>query len=152
MGTDVLPRRPRPALIEQPSLFGFDPPGFDPGFATLERRYLGFGAWVDHAPGWVRGHEALFAAVVDAVERWQGVYLRHLDRRLGIEEALDRRLDLLADDAGQHARRAGAGRHDYPRDDGDGHSQGLACHGAGRQDRRQAEDDQNRTTLGANSE
>lgn len=67
MGTDVLPRRPRPALIEQPSLFGFDPPGFDPGFASLERRYLGFGAWVDHAPGWVRGHEALFASVVDAV-------------------------------------------------------------------------------------
>lgn len=66
MRTDVLSDRLRP-LVEQPSLFGFDPPGFDDGFASLQRRYLGFGAWVDHAPGWARGHEALFASVVDAV-------------------------------------------------------------------------------------
>jgi alkylated DNA repair dioxygenase AlkB len=35
-------------------------PGFDGAFATLRRTPLAYGAWIDHAPGWVEGHDALF--------------------------------------------------------------------------------------------
>lgn len=35
-------------------------PGFDRKFATLRRVELADAAWVDYAPGWVSGHDALF--------------------------------------------------------------------------------------------
>jgi alkylated DNA repair dioxygenase AlkB len=38
---------------------------FDPTFAELRRTELADGAWVDHVPGWVRGHDRLF----DELER-----------------------------------------------------------------------------------
>ena len=34
--------------------------GFDAAFRTLHRTELAQGAWIDHAPGWVHGHDALF--------------------------------------------------------------------------------------------
>src|ERR1041385_6349903 len=34
--------------------------GFDATFADLRRAELSDGAWVDHAPGWVAGHDQLF--------------------------------------------------------------------------------------------
>ena len=34
--------------------------GFDASFADLRRAELADGAWVDHAPGWVTGHDLLF--------------------------------------------------------------------------------------------
>lgn len=34
--------------------------GFDAAFRTLHRTPLAHGAWIDHAPGWVHGHDALF--------------------------------------------------------------------------------------------
>lgn len=33
---------------------------FDASFADLQRAELADGAWVDHVPGWVRGHDQLF--------------------------------------------------------------------------------------------
>lgn len=39
--------------------------GFDAGFGELVRHELAHGAWVDHQPGWVRGHDRLF----DELER-----------------------------------------------------------------------------------
>jgi len=44
----------------QLDLFAGGAPDFDPAFATLERKRLAYGAWIDHAPGWVSGHDALF--------------------------------------------------------------------------------------------
>jgi len=39
----------------------FDAPiAFDPAFRSLTRRELSDGAWVEYAPGWVSGHDALF--------------------------------------------------------------------------------------------
>lgn len=35
-------------------------PSFDPAFRSLARKKLAFGAWIDHAPGWVANHDALF--------------------------------------------------------------------------------------------
>ena len=97
-GTDVLPTRPRPSIVEQPSLFGFDPPGFDPAFTGIERRYLGFGAWIDHQPGWARGHEALFATVVDAVG-WEQHRRPMYDRMVDVP----RLTGSLADDGGDRS-------------------------------------------------
>lgn len=44
----------------QLSLFGSDRPRYDPRFEGIARRELGQGAWVEHLPGWVSGHETLF--------------------------------------------------------------------------------------------
>jgi alkylated DNA repair dioxygenase AlkB len=44
----------------QLDLFTAERVGFDATFADLRRAELAGGAWVDHAPGWVRGHDALF--------------------------------------------------------------------------------------------
>ncbi len=53
----------------QPSLLGREAPGFDPDFRTLVRIPLDETAWLDHAPGWVRGADALFDEVLRA-RRW----------------------------------------------------------------------------------
>jgi hypothetical protein len=44
----------------QLDLFTAERVAFDAAFADLRRAELAGGAWVDHAPGWVRGHDALF--------------------------------------------------------------------------------------------
>ncbi len=53
----------------QPSLLGREAPGFDPGFGALVRIPLDETAWLEHAPGWVRGADALFDEVLRA-RRW----------------------------------------------------------------------------------
>jgi alkylated DNA repair dioxygenase AlkB len=60
----------------QPSLLGaLDPPRYDPDFSTASRRALTDGAWVDHAPGWLAGADALFDELLATApfaphERW----------------------------------------------------------------------------------
>jgi alkylated DNA repair dioxygenase AlkB len=46
--------------VEQPSLFGCGAPDFDRAFRHLRHYPLAMGAWVDHLPGWVSGHERIF--------------------------------------------------------------------------------------------
>lgn len=43
------------------SLFDGGAPAFDAGFGKLARTELSSDAWYDYAPGWLAGHEALFA-------------------------------------------------------------------------------------------
>lgn len=50
----------------QPSLLGRDRPGFDSTFRSLVRIHLDETAWLDHAPGWVTGADALFEEVLRA--------------------------------------------------------------------------------------
>jgi len=57
---------------------GFDV-GFDPSFAQLRRDELTDGAWIDHAPGWVRGHDALFEQL-EAELDWRTEERRMYDR------------------------------------------------------------------------
>jgi len=52
----------------QASLFAAGVPAPDRAFLSLRRRDLGDGAWVDHAPGWLSGADALFSWMLDAVE------------------------------------------------------------------------------------
>jgi alkylated DNA repair dioxygenase AlkB len=53
-------------LTWQPSLLGARVPGFDPTVPSARRRFLGGGAWIDWAPGWVEGADVLFEEVVAA--------------------------------------------------------------------------------------
>ena len=58
-----------PCVTFQPSLFGGRPVGFDAAFAGLARLRLDEASWVDHAPGWVHGSDALFEQVL-ATRSW----------------------------------------------------------------------------------
>ncbi len=55
----------------QPSLFGIDEAGIDPDFTSLRREHLDREAWIDHAPGWLRGADVLFADILDRAP-WAG--------------------------------------------------------------------------------
>jgi alkylated DNA repair dioxygenase AlkB len=51
----------------QRSLFGRGAPVFDPELRGRVRRELAEGAWVEHLPGWLQGHQALFDQLVTGV-------------------------------------------------------------------------------------
>ena len=59
-------RSPSPAAM-QSSLFDLDPLTFDRTFSRLERIHLDETAWVDVAPGWVSGSDALFRTLVETL-------------------------------------------------------------------------------------
>lgn len=75
-------------LRRQLDLFARDvAPDFDATFAALARTELADGAWVDHVPGWVRGHDALF----DALERglaWRNETMWMYDREVVVPRLL----------------------------------------------------------------
>lgn len=54
-----------PALSFQTSLFDSGESTPDPEFSTVTRHELSQGAWVDHAPGWLRGADTLFQWLLD---------------------------------------------------------------------------------------
>jgi alkylated DNA repair dioxygenase AlkB len=72
-----------PELEWQPSLLDADdePPAPDPSFGTLERVQLDDESWVDHAPAWVTGADALFDEIVHARD-WRQRTRRMFDREL----------------------------------------------------------------------
>jgi alkylated DNA repair dioxygenase AlkB len=65
-------------LIRQGTLFA-EEPGFDPSLSGLARTDLGAGAWIDHLPEWVRGHEAVLE-VLWTTTRWEAHRRRMYDR------------------------------------------------------------------------
>ena len=67
------------ALAWQPSLLGDVPPDFDASFARAERRDLGSGAWLEEVPGWARGSDALFEALLEGAP-WASHERRMYDR------------------------------------------------------------------------
>ncbi|MHA6784577.1 alpha-ketoglutarate-dependent dioxygenase AlkB [Pseudonocardia saturnea] len=69
-------------LAWQPSLL--DGPGVevDGGFRGVRRRELAGGAWVDHAPGWCSGADALFADLLAATPWGPQRVVRMYDRVL----------------------------------------------------------------------
>jgi len=58
---------PGSVLPRQLGLFSVPTPGFDAGFAAVRRLELDEDAWIEHAPGWVSGHDALFDELERAV-------------------------------------------------------------------------------------
>ena len=57
----------QPTYIAQPSLLGGGEPACDPAFDRLTRIELDHGAWLDHQPGWLDGHQTVFDRLVEAV-------------------------------------------------------------------------------------
>jgi alkylated DNA repair dioxygenase AlkB len=83
--------------LEQGSLFGLGEPRLDPSLPGLRRLTLGAGAWVDHLPGWLEGHDTLFQAL-RRTTRWE-----HQRRRM-YEQIVDvpRLVATLPDDGPGH--------------------------------------------------
>jgi alkylated DNA repair dioxygenase AlkB len=73
----------RPSPLRQATLFGREEPGFDPELCGVERTDLGDGAWIDHLPEWVRGHEVLLDAVWTST-RWQAHRRRMYERTVDV--------------------------------------------------------------------
>jgi alkylated DNA repair dioxygenase AlkB len=84
-------------LGRQGTLFGTEEPGFDPALTGLRRRDLGAGAWIDHLPEWVRGHETLLD-VLWTTTNW------HAHRRRMYERFVDvpRLVGTVPDDGPGH--------------------------------------------------
>jgi len=84
-------------VLRQLDLFATGAPGFDPEFRALRRTELSHGAWVDHVPGWVSGHDALF----DELERgldWRRETMQMYDKTVDVPRLLAR---VPRDGAGQ---------------------------------------------------
>jgi alkylated DNA repair dioxygenase AlkB len=70
------------AVAWQRSLFGGESTIPDASFSACGRTELAGGAWVDHAPGWLAGSDALFAELVETApwrQRTRHMYERVLD-------------------------------------------------------------------------
>jgi len=65
---------------QQRSLFDSGEPRFDPQLARLSRIPLDNGAWIDHLPGWLEGHETLLDQLW-ATTQWQS-HRRHMYERM----------------------------------------------------------------------
>ena len=75
-----------PHLNWQPSLFGAsETTSIDESFGTLTRLQLDPDSWIDHAPGWVSGSDALFEQLLETMD-W-GQRSRPMYEKRVIEEA-----------------------------------------------------------------
>lgn len=63
----------------QLGLLGREAPEFDCEIRNARRVSLGSGAWIDHAPGWLSGHEAVFEALLETT-RWRSERREMYDR------------------------------------------------------------------------
>jgi alkylated DNA repair dioxygenase AlkB len=69
------------SMQRQLDLFGARRVGFDASFSALRRDELADAAWLDHVPGWVRGHDALFDELEASLE-WRTEKRRMYDRHV----------------------------------------------------------------------
>jgi alkylated DNA repair dioxygenase AlkB len=65
----------------QGCLFGGDDPAFDATFGGVERRWLDDSCWIDYAPNWLGGADALFAELADSLP-WRQREVTMYERRL----------------------------------------------------------------------
>ncbi|HXT98434.1 MAG TPA: alpha-ketoglutarate-dependent dioxygenase AlkB [Polyangia bacterium] len=86
------------SAAHQPSLLGGGSPSVDPAALTrVQRIALNDAAWVDYLPGWVGGHEALFAELL-ATTNWRAERRPLYDRVVDVP----RLLATLPDDGPGH--------------------------------------------------
>lgn len=69
-------------MAHQLGLFTSGAPAFDGTFAAVRRLALDHGAWIEHAPAWVSGHDTLFAELA-ATTPWRS------ERRVMYEREVD---------------------------------------------------------------
>lgn len=65
-------------VLRQLDLFAAPAIGFDASFASLRRTALANDAWIEHVPGWVTGHDALFEQLERSLE-WRSETRRMYD-------------------------------------------------------------------------
>ena len=76
------------SVAHQPSLLGGGAPSVDPAaLARVERVALDDSAWVEYLPGWVSGHEALFAELL-ATTAWRAERRPMYDRVVEVPRLL----------------------------------------------------------------
>src|SRR5688572_3967831 len=80
----------------QASLFGGEPPSFDAEFREARRERLTCDAWIEHVPGWLRGHRRLFEQLLGAVD-WHHQRRQMYDREVDVP-----RLVARAPESGEH--------------------------------------------------
>lgn len=76
-------------MQRQLDLFAQGAPAFDAGFANLCHIELSHGAWVDHVPGWVSGHDALFDELADGLH-WRRETMEMYDKTVEVPRLLAR--------------------------------------------------------------
>ncbi|HUS28944.1 MAG TPA: alpha-ketoglutarate-dependent dioxygenase AlkB [Kofleriaceae bacterium] len=76
-------------MERQLDLLGRGAPSFDREFRTLERRELSHGAWVDHVPSWVSGHDALFDELEGSLQ-WRRETMKMYDKTIEVPRLLAR--------------------------------------------------------------
>ena len=67
-------------MFYQGSLFGTLTPTFDNGFAEARRAALDATTWIEHAPGWLRGSDAVFDELVATLPLRQRTGVRMFDQ------------------------------------------------------------------------
>jgi hypothetical protein len=74
-------------MLRQLDLFATGAPSFDADLRARHRIELSEAAWIDHVPGWVSGHDALF----DQLERdlpWRHEQMTIYDRLVDVPRLL----------------------------------------------------------------
>lgn len=105
--------------LAQQSLFGTGAVEFDHAFSALQRIDLGEGAWLDYAPMWLSGHQALFDSLVERAA-WEQPVVQMYDRQVltprlvarfgsDIHEAVPAMVDALSDRYGIQLDQLSAG-------------------------------------------
>jgi len=74
-------------VLRQLDLFATGAPGFDPEFRALRRTELSYGAWIDHVPSWVSGHDALFDELERGLE-WRRETMQMYDKTVDVPRLL----------------------------------------------------------------
>ncbi|MDQ1673930.1 MAG: hypothetical protein QOC98_2492 [Frankiaceae bacterium] len=100
----------RAGLTWQPSLLGDGPVAPEPAFGSLRRIELDEHSWVDYAPGWLAGEDALFEELL-RVGRWRQREVRMYDRTLPeprLTAGWGRRVGALPDPGADSASDPGA--------------------------------------------
>lgn len=100
--------------ISQASLFGDATVEFDWSFETLRRVDLGQGAWLDYAPMWLSGDEALFSTLVETAE-WSQPVVKMYEREV-ITPRLTARIDPATHEAIPRIIEVLSDRYDIPLD------------------------------------
>lgn len=71
----------------QPTLFGGSEARIDPAFRDAVRLDLGHGAWLEHGPGWLEGHEGVFETLLGGT-RWRSQRRRMYERVVDVPRLL----------------------------------------------------------------
>jgi alkylated DNA repair dioxygenase AlkB len=74
-------------VLRQLDLFATGTPAFDAAFSALRRTELSHGAWVDHVPGWVSGHDALFDELEQGLD-WRRETMHMYDKTVEVPRLL----------------------------------------------------------------